>query len=364
VYGRTPVFSLSGVHSEISTFDRNALNGLATRKEITIRFGPAPTDPAMQLLLYIPNAPARGTKKWPAFLGLNFYGNHTVNRDPGITLSPAWMSSDAPGTVDHRATETARGSDSGKWPIEMMLARGYAVATVYCGDLCPDRRDGLADGINGWLEKTTTESRQPDAWGAVGVWAWGLSRALDYLETDPDVDGRRVALHGHSRLGKAALWAGAQDERFALVISNESGCGGAALSKRVHGETVAKINTVFPHWFARNYRKYNDNETALPVDQHELLALIAPRPLYVTSAEGDDWSDPRGEFLSVKGAQPIYQLFGLRGPETADVPCVHAPTGEALRYHIRSGPHDMTDYDWSCYLDFADRWLVQTTRTP
>lgn len=363
VYGRTPAWQQAGMHAEISTFDREALNGLATRKEVTIWFTPERSGPAVHLLLYVPNV-AAATVRRPVFLGLNFYGNHTVSRDPGISLSTAWIPADAPGVVDHHATDAARGSDAGKWPIETILSRGYAVATVYCGDLCPDRTDGLAEGVNGWLSRTTTENRAPDAWGAVGVWAWGLSRALDYLQTDPDVDGRRVALHGHSRLGKAALWAGAQDERFALVISNESGCGGAALSKRLHGETVERINAVFPHWFAKNFRRYNNNESALPVDQHELLALIAPRPLYVASAEGDDWADPRGEFLAAKGAEPVYALFGLTGPTIRDVPSIHTPTGDAVRYHIRTGPHSMTDYDWTCYLNFADRWLGDRTPTP
>jgi hypothetical protein len=357
VYGRTPVGRPEGVHADLTRVERQALGGMATRKEVTLWFAPGRTGPAMHLLLFVPNVGGKASERWPAFLGLNFYGNHTVQLDPGITLSDAWMVREAPGVVDHRALEASRGSDAAKWPIEAILARGYAVATMYCGELCPDRPDGLAAGINGWLSHNGTETRAADAWGAIGVWAWGLSRALDYLASDGDIDAARVAVHGHSRLGKAALWAGAQDERFALVISNDSGCGGAALSKRIHGETVAKINGMFPHWFARNFRRYDEREAELPVDQHELLALIAPRPLYVASAEDDDWADPRGEFLAVKGAEPVYRLFGYAALDAENVPPVNSPVGEAMRYHIRTGGHDLTAYDWSCYLDFADRWL-------
>ncbi|MEO7599991.1 MAG: acetylxylan esterase [Opitutus sp.] len=362
VYGRTPTGQPAAFRAEVTSTEHQALGGLATRKEVTLWLDSQPTSPAVHCLLYIPNANVSSAKH-PAFLGLNFYGNHSVHRDPGITRSEAWIMKEAPGVVDHHATETSRGTDADKWPIEAIVGRGYAVVTAYCGDLCPDRADGLGESVNHWLTQTTTESRAPEAWGAIGVWAWGLSRILDYLESDPDIDASRVVVTGHSRLGKAALWAGAQDERFAAVISNESGCGGAALSKRIHGETVARINQTFPHWFARNFRKFDNHESELPVDQHELLALIAPRPLYVASAEGDDWADPEGEFLSVKGAQPVYQLFGITGPLSSGVPPVHSPSGDALRYHIRSGPHDMTAYDWSRYLDFADQCLPKLSAT-
>ena len=365
VYGRTPVVRALAVRAEATSIDPAALGGRATRKQITLRLagGDAAAGPAIHVLLYLPNTRRPAGGRWPVWVGLNFYGNHTVSTDPGIALSDAWMPAEAPHVVDHRATEASRGSDAGKWPIERILARGYAVATAYYGDLCPDRPDGLASGVSGWLAPaTTTEKRAPDAWGAIGVWAWGLSRMADYLGTDPDIDAARLAVIGHSRLGKTALWAAAQDERFALVVSNDSGCGGAALSKRVHGETVAKINAQFPHWFARAFRRYDEREAGLPLDQHELLALIAPRPLYVASAEDDDWADPRGEFLSVKAAEPVYRLFGLAGPSAKDVPPVHAPDGGALRYHIRSGPHDLTAYDWERYLDFADEWMKDRRR--
>ena len=354
VYGRTPLGRPEGMHFEVVSVDRHALEGRATRKEVTIWLAPGGAGPAIHLLIYEPNA-GGGGPPWPAFLGLNFYGNHTIHHDPGIALADGWMSGDAPGALDHHATEAARGSDAPAWQVEAAIARGYATATTYCGDLCPDRPDGLAEGVNGWLSKAGAPERAPDAWGAIGVWAWGLSRALDYLETDPEIDARRVTVHGHSRLGKAALWAGAQDERFAAVISNESGCGGAALSRYLHGETVARINGAFPHWFARNFSQYNNREAALPVDQHELLALVAPRPLYVTSAEEDDWAGPRREFLAVKAAEPVFRLLGGTGLGVDDVPMVNHPVGAALRYHIRTGRHGILPYDWACYFDFADQ---------
>jgi hypothetical protein len=363
VYGRTPSGKPADMHWKVDSLDRTALGGKATRKEVTIWFSRNEEGPKMHLLVFQPNnVPAPR----PVFLGLNFAGNQTVHSDPAITLSTAWVPNDpARHLVDHRGTEESRGADSSLWQIENVLARGYATATIYCGDLCPDNPDGLESGVAPlFAQKSGVEDRAPDAWGAVGVWAWGLSRALDYIENDSDLDAKRVALHGFSRLGKAANWAAAQDERFGLLISNESGCLGAALSKRIYGETVAMINAKFPHWFAKNLRRYDDNEAALPVDQHELLALIAPRPLYVASAEEDRWSDPRGEFLSAKFAEPVYRLLGERGLGVDEMPPLSHPVGEMIRYHIRPGKHGMTDYDWTNYLDFADRHLQRMDKTP
>ena len=358
VYGRTPAGRPAAMRAEVTSVDRAALGGKATRKEITLWFTGKTDRPRMNLLLYVPNHVATPP---PVFLGLNFFGNHTVHADPGIALAQPHTIYDTqryrPVDPQPEKKPEQRGAHAERWQVETVIARGYATASAWCNDLAPDRVGRLTEGVPALFGTGGAEDRAGDAWGAVGVWAWGLSRALDYLETDAAVDAQRVALHGHSRLGKAALWAGAQDERFALVISNESGCGGAALSKRVYGETVGIINQKFPHWFAKNFRRYDDNETALPVDQHQLLALIAPRPLYVASAAGDQWADPLGEFLSALGAEPVYALHGKTGLGVTAMPALDAPVGGTLRYHIRTGKHDIIAYDWAQYLDFADRHL-------
>lgn len=340
----------------------NAVGGLAIRRELTVFFTDDDTGPRMELLVYTPKS---ATGPVPGFIGYNFHGNHSIEDDDSILLTQQWVRNDSKrGNVNHKATEKSRGFSQSRWPLKMIMERGYSLTTLYCGDIDPDVDDGFRNGIHAVCEKQVEGQLRPvQAGGTISAWSWGLSRALDVLTLDPLVDGDSVAVFGHSRLGKTSLWAGASDERFALVISNNSGCGGAALSRRAFGETVKRINTSFPHWFCRQFREYNDNEQACPVDQHMLLALVAPRPVYVASAEGDRWADPKGEFLSLFHASPVYQLFGLAGVAQAELPPVDQPLQSDVGYHIRTGGHDVKDFDWQQYLKFADRHMKLSEAT-
>nr|AEW47971.1 GHF2 protein [uncultured bacterium H1_5] len=338
--------------SEVIVHENNgeALGGLAVRKQLDLIFRRNNQEISVGLLIYLPKTDA----KVPVFLGYNFMGNHTILNDPDIRLSQSWIHDNPSlGVIHNQITEQSRGVQDNRWHVEKIIKAGYGLATVYYGDIDPDKNDFL-DGIHPLFYNSGQENPASDEWGAIAAWSWGLSRVMDYLEKDEQVNAKQVIVIGHSRLGKTAIWAAASDPRFAACISNDSGCMGAALSKRIFGETVGVINSSFPHWFCGNFKKYNGREDELPVDQHLLLATIAPRPLYVASATEDLWADPKGEFLSAKLVSKVYLLYGLKGLAVDEMPKPDSPVSGVVSYHIRTGKHDITGYDWEQYIRFAD----------
>ena len=325
VYGRSPG-KPERLEFKSLEENRDAIEGKATLTRVGIVSQHEGRTHQFELILFLPNAREGAV---PVFLFIN--NRAESNTDP------------------------TRKEKSGFWPAEEIVARGYGIAALQYGQLAPDNKDRFRDGVIAFFEGSSGP-RPPHAWGAIAAWAWGASRAMDYFETNRRIDAARVAIVGHSRGGKAALWTGAEDQRFALVISNESGEGGAALSRRGFGETVARINTSFPHWFTDTYKAFNGREAELPVDQHMLLALVAPRALYVASADEDLWSDPRGEFLSLAASSPVFALWGDEPIRADQMPPLDTPLIAGRRgYHIRRGGHNLTPYDWQRFADFADR---------
>lgn len=345
VYGRTPQDKIS-VSYETLAENPNDLGGKATSKQVRFVFTNGKTAVEAVLLMYIPND---RKEKVPVIVGYNFKGNHSTTLDTAVCYSPSLYWVKVPGHPDWK-----RGNQKNRWCYDKIVSRGYAVVTMCYHDIFPDKEGLMDHSVISLFPGYNQASTATDDWQAIGAWAWGSSRIVDFLETQDWVDQRKIAIMGHSRQGKAALWAGAQDTRFKVVISNDSGCGGAALSKRVYGENIARIIKIFPQWFCPAFSKYADNEEKLPFDQHELLALIAPRNVYVASAAGDLWADPKGEFLSTYHAGPVYQLYGLSGFDANVMPEIHNPLMKDVGYHIREGIHDVTDYDWECFMDFCD----------
>ncbi len=358
VYGRVPESEISrgfSIGFEVIYYRGDALGNSAIQKEVEVEVRNGEETHNFTILIFLPKD---NQGPVPMFLGLNFNGNHTIHSEKQISITDCWVRNNADlGINNHKALERSRGASSHRWPVEKILERGYGLATIYAGEIDPDFDDGFKNGIHR-LFGENMEKDDPGSWGTIATWAWGLSRAMDYFETDGDVDHHRVAVIGHSRLGKTSLWAGAQDERFAMVVSNNSGCGGAALSRRTIGERVSRINTSFPHWFADRFNAYNDNEVALPVDQHMLMSLMAPRPLYVASAREDEWADPYGEYLSLYFGSKVYGLYGKEILINDQLPEVDQPRlAGNLGYHIRTGKHGITLYDWEQYLSFADKHM-------
>lgn len=340
MYGKVPE-DLKIAEVNILDQDDQALNGKAIRKQVRLTFRGNQKKLSVEMLMYLP----KGMKSYPIFLGYNFGGNHTVYNDTAIHVAKEWNGAAKP-----------RGVETVNWEVERLINAGCGVATMYYWDIAPDRED-FSIGIYPLLYKQEQTKPAADEWGSLAAWAWGLSRALDYLKTDKQVDGNKVIVIGHSRLGKAALWAGARDQRFAAVISNNSGCGGASIYRKKEGETLLKLNNRFPRWTATNFKKYSDHEELLPFDQHMLLAMVAPRPLYVASASEDTWADPKNEYKSAFYATEVYKLYGLSGIESSTFPALNTPVGETVSYHIRNGKHDILAYDWDQYIAFAKKFV-------
>jgi hypothetical protein len=330
--------------------DAGYFDGKATMKEVSIAFGPAEA-PTIELLLVIPN---RRHGPAPVFVGENFCGNHTLVDDQAVALPKAWMPQHCPGSADHRATDTGRGTQIDVWNLEQSIDRGYAVATFYCGDVDPDKSD-FSDGVHPFFASDGTTQPGPHTWGTIAAWAWGIQRAVDYLVTDKDLDATKIAVVGHSRLGKTALLAAAMDERIALAMPHQAGCGGTAPSRGKVGESVERINAVFPHWFADEFTSFNAQVEKLPFDQHSLVALVAPRPVLFSNAVEDEWADPAGQFEMLQAADPVYRLLGSDGLAADKMPEPGRLIDSTLGYYIRPSKHSMTKGDWQVFLDFADR---------
>lgn len=340
------------IKAKVEYENAKAFDGKATLRDVTISFGP-PDTPPIHLLLVVPNK-----RKGPApvFIGLAFCGTYALVKDPAIHMPTVWMSG-GPGIKDHRATEAGRGKQINVWALEQSIDRGYAVAVFYCGDVDPDRAD-VREGVQPHLRKKGQKPGPHDG-GTIAAWAWGVHRVVDYLHDHKDIDNKKIAAVGHSRLGKATLLAAAFDERIALAIPHQAGCGGTAPSRGKVGESVKQINDHFPHWFDATFKEFNDCPDRLPFDQNCLAALVAPRALLFSNAVKDQWANPKGQFQVLQATDPVYRYLDAGGLEAKDMPEVGKLIDSKLGYYIRPGAHSMTKADWKVFLDFADKRFAQ-----
>jgi hypothetical protein len=339
------------INAKIEVEDAKYFGGKATKKQVTITYHPQA--PAINVLLLVPN---QRTKPAPVFVGINFCGNHTIVNDPAIPIPKVWMYKHCPGCVDNRATEAGRGGQADVWNPELIIDRGYALAAFYNGDIDPDVPD-FTDGIHPHYLPAGQTQPAPDAWGTIAAWAWGTQRVVDYLVTNPDIDQARIAVVGHSRLGKTALLAAAFDERIKLAIPHQAGCGGTAPSRSHNpkAESVERINTSFPHWFDDEFTKFNQHPDKLPFDQNGLVALCAPRPVLFSNAIQDQWANPDGQFDVLKAAAPVYRFLKAGDLGADKPPEIGKLLDSQLGYFIRNGEHSMTKEDWLAFLAFADK---------
>jgi len=328
IYGQMPR-TYNRMKYSVTREDANSMNGKAKLKEILIEVFNNNKSVKINLILFVPN---NVKKPVPAFLLINNRGKE--NTDPTRTTKSEF------------------------WPAEMLIDSGYAIAAIHISDLAPDDKVKYVKEV---LDLYPDQLTADNGMKAIGAWAWGASRVMDYFEKDKDINAKKIAIVGHSRGGKASLWAAAEDRRFAICVSNCSGNTGVALARRQFGERIHRINASFPYWFNNNYKKYNNNENALPVDQHMLVAMIAPRPFYATNASEDLWADPTGTYLSCKNAEKVYQLYGLKSTLPANPPGIDQPIIQSpLAYHNRKGVHDLTAYDWNNFIKFANYHFNQS----
>ena len=323
VYGQMPK-DFDSIKFERTRYVPDAMEGRACLKEVMISIWNNGKHVDIPIVLFIPNARKRPA---PIFLLINNRGKR--NTDPDRKIKSTF------------------------WPAEMIIDKGYAVASFNVSDAAPDKKDTYVHGVLDQLYPEQLE--KDDGMKAIGAWAWAASRVMDYFETDEDIDVHKVAIVGHSRGGKTSLWAGALDQRFAMVFSSCSGNTGASLARRQYGETISLINKQFGYWFANNYKEYSTQVNKLPVDQHKLIALMAPRPVYTTNAVEDRWADPRGSYLSLLNARPVYNLYGKATALAPEPPAVNSPIIKStIGYHFREGIHDLNVYDWENFIRFAD----------
>ena len=328
-YGRRPVDRPKALAFENAEPDKVMMDGKAIRKRIRVMYAGPYGGSSFVLTAFIP----RQDRPAPAFVLI-------CNRDPAENIDPE------------------RNAKSGFWPAEEIVSRGYAAIAFWNGDITPDSHHGKTMGVFSVFEDVAQRYRPRDGWGVLSAWAWGASRVMDWIETEPMLDAKHVAVVGHSRGGKTALVAGVYDRRFAMACSNDSGCSGAKLNHidLPKSEHLSDIVATFQYWFCLNYTKHVNAETEWRVDQHEFIALMAPRLVCIASASDDHWAGQEGEYWSGVLASPAWELYGRKGLVASGFPPPDKPLQEGcISYHMRTGKHNLTSYDWSCYMDFADR---------
>ena len=359
MYGHLP--KPVAMKATVKGMHRDFLDGKATMKFVTLDAGSG--GPSIDLMLVVPNS---RSGPLPVFLAMNFCGNHALTSDPRVPLARGWLYNSCKGCTNNAATEAARGGQAQDWPLARLIERGYALASFCSSDVDSDRKE-ISDGIYRWLAGGDPSKNNPTNRGSIAAWAWGFHRCVDYLVSDRDVDAKRIAAVGHSRNGKTALLAAAFDERIALSIPHQAGCGGTAPNRvapalaapqgngRPIAETIAVINRSFPHWFNGEFKEFNNTPDKLPFDQHELVALCAPRPVLFSNAQEDQWANPTQQFEVLQAADPVYRFLGVEGLGAKSMPPQRQLVESRLGYYIREGRHSMTADDWDVFMNFADR---------